>query len=126
MHAGDDALRGIGLAFRDGVISTRGKGRCRCRSIPRSRITRSRVRFEDDVSPPRFSTGYFLLRNRLAMLVETLWKPYPQRVQATRNTIVSVLERIARHGRDWTEAARAAMRDRPGWHARAVVVQGHR
>ena len=53
--------------------------------------------FVDGVSDPRFSTGYFPLRNRLAMLVEThAWKDYPTRVRITRNTVVSVLEQVAR------------------------------
>ena len=35
--------------------------------------------FEDGVSPPRFSSGYFLLRNRFGMLVEThSWKRLPR------------------------------------------------
>ncbi len=111
LHAGDDALRGVGLAFRDGVISDlAAQGSLPLPFYPSFQDYLDPASgFEDSVSPPRFSTGYFLLRNRLAMLVEThSWKPYPQRVQATRNTIVSVLERIARHGRDWAEAARAA------------------
>ena len=42
------------------------------------------------VPPPRFSHGYFLLRNRIAMLVEThSWKEYPVRVRITRNTVHS-------------------------------------
>ncbi len=111
LHAGDDALRGVGLAFRDGVISDlAAQGSLPLPFYPSFQDYLDPASgFEDSVSPPRFSTGYFLLRNRLAMLVEThSWKPYPQRVQATRNTIVSVLERIARHGRDWAESARAA------------------
>ncbi len=40
--------------------------------------------FADSVSPPRFSTGYFQLRNRFGVLVEThSWKTYPVRVKAT-------------------------------------------
>ncbi|UUZ51239.1 hypothetical protein LP420_18065 [Massilia sp. B-10] len=40
--------------------------------------------FVDNVSDPRFSTGYFPLRNRLAMLVEThSWKDYATRVRIT-------------------------------------------
>jgi hypothetical protein len=65
--------------------------------------------FEDSVSDPRFSTGYFQLRNRMAMLVEThSWKEYPVRVRITRNTVVSVLNQVAKHGADWQKAAYAA------------------
>ena len=55
--------------------------------------------FEDGVATPRFSHGYFQLRNRFGMLVEThLWKPYPQYERITRNTILSVLQQVARNG----------------------------
>jgi hypothetical protein len=54
------------------------------------------------MSTPRFSTGYFPLRNRFAMLVEThSWKDYPTRVRITRNAIVSVLSQVAAHGKEW-------------------------
>lgn len=63
----------------------------------------------DSVAPPRFSTGYFWLRNRYAMLVEThAWKDYPTRVRITRNTVLSVLEQMAAHGRAWQAEAHAA------------------
>jgi hypothetical protein len=108
---GDADLRKAGLALRDGTIerlAARG-------SLPLS-FYPSFVEhdnpdsgFQDGVAPPRFSTGYVSLRNRLGMLVEThSWKPYPQRVRATRNTVVAVLEQVAAHGRDWMALARAA------------------
>ena len=111
VHGGDEGLRAAGLALRDGVIADLA----RQGSLPLPFYPSFETRddpssgFVDGVSPPRFSTGYFLLRNRLAMLVEThSWKPYPDRVQATRNTVVSVLERVATHGRDWQQLADAA------------------
>lgn len=62
--------------------------------------------FVDGVSDPRFSTGYFPLRNRFGMLVEThSWKDYPTRVRITRNTVVSVLAQVAEHGKSWQKAA---------------------
>ena len=65
--------------------------------------------FEDGVALPRFSSGYFWLRNRLGMLVEThSWKEYPVRVRITRNTVVSVLEQLAAHGSDWLRMAQQA------------------
>jgi hypothetical protein len=65
--------------------------------------------FVDGVSDPRFSTGYFQLRNRMAMLVEThSWKDYPTRVRITHNAVVSVLQQVAAHGAEWLQAARAA------------------
>ncbi|QWF18972.1 M14 family metallopeptidase [Lysobacter capsici] len=111
VHAGDEALRAVGTAWRDGVIerlSTQG-------SLPLSYYP-SFVEsddptsgFEDSVPPPRFSHGYFQLRNRLGMLVEThSWKDYPTRVRITRNTIVDLLELIAAHGAQWRGQALAA------------------
>ncbi len=65
--------------------------------------------FTDGVSDPRFSTGYFQLRNRIAMLVEThAWKDYPTRVRITRNTVVSTLAQVAEHGAQWIKTAREA------------------
>jgi hypothetical protein len=62
--------------------------------------------FVDSVSDPRFSTGYFQLRNRMAMLVEThSWKDYPTRVRVTHNAFVSVLQQVAAHGKAWQQAA---------------------
>jgi murein tripeptide amidase MpaA len=104
VNAGDAALRAAGRAWRDGVIADlRAAGSLplavypsfATNDDPTSGIT-------DGVAAPRFSHGYFWLRNRLAMLVEThSWKDYPTRVRITRNTVVSVLERIARHGAAW-------------------------
>jgi len=65
--------------------------------------------FEDDPPPPRFSTGYWALRNRFAMLVEThSWKDYPTRVRRTHDTIVAVTELTARDGASWLAAAQRA------------------
>lgn len=111
VHAGDPALRAVGTAWRDGVIADlAAQGSLPLPFYPSFvRHDEPDSGFEDGVSPPRFSTGYFLLRNRLAMLVEThSWKEYPVRVQITRNTIVSVLEHIARQGRDWVRVANEA------------------
>ncbi|MCX7041547.1 MAG: M14 family metallopeptidase [Gammaproteobacteria bacterium] len=111
IHAGDDDLRAAGTQFRDAVLanlSTHG-------SLPLPFYPSFRVNddptsgFEDGVAPPRFSTGYFLQRNRFGMLVEThSWKDYPTRVRITRNTVVAVMEQIAAHGSDWLARAKAA------------------
>ena len=61
------------------------------------------------MAPPRFSHGYFWLRNRMGMLVEThSWKTYPVRVRVTHNAIVSVLEQVAQHGQQWLRVAHEA------------------
>jgi len=94
VHAGDDDLRQAGRAWRDAVIADLARQGSLPLPFYPSFVTEDDPAsgFEDDVSPPRFSLGYFLLRNRLGMLVEThSWKPYPERVRITRNTVVSVL-----------------------------------
>jgi len=122
VHAGDAALREVGRTFRDAVMADlAGQGSLPLPYYP-SFVEHDNPAsgFEDGVSPPRFSTGYFLLRNRLGMLVEThSWKEYPVRVRITRNTVVSVVEQIARHGRDWMRIAREA-------DARATALGGTR
>ncbi len=111
LYAGDEALRPAGKALRDGVIARLAKqGSLPLPFYPSFRRTDDPMSgFEDGVSPPRFSTGYFLLRNRFAMLVEThSWKDYPTRVRITRNTVVALMELISQHGREWQGLARAA------------------
>ena len=110
-HGGDTELRTPGKALRDAVmgdLAARG-------SLPLAFYPSFVVEddptsgFVDGVSAPRFSTGYFLTRNRIGMLVEThSWKDYPTRVRITRNTVVSVLEQMALHGREWLKVAHAA------------------
>lgn len=111
VHAGDQGLREAGLALRTGVIDDLA----RQGSLPLPYYPSFVVQddptsgFEDGVPPPRFSHGYFLLRNRIAMLVEThSWKEYPMRVRITRHTVVSVLEHVARDGASWLSTAKQA------------------
>ncbi|NIK50594.1 M14 family metallopeptidase [Xanthomonas arboricola] len=111
VHAGDATLQRDGTRWRDAVIADLS----RQGSLPLPYYP-SFVHeddptsgFADDVSPPRFSHGYFLLRNRFGMLVEThSWKTYPVRVRVTRNAIVSVLQQAARNGARWRADALAA------------------
>jgi hypothetical protein len=111
LYAGDAELRVAGKAFRDGVIADLAKSG----SLPlpfypafiESDNPLSGVR--DGVAPPRLSHGYFWLRNRFGMLVEThSWKDYPTRVRVTRNVVDSVLTHTARHGAAWRRLAHAA------------------
>lgn len=111
VHAGDEALRPAGRALRDAVIADLA----RQGSLPLPFYMAFRTEddpasgFEDGVMPPRFSTGYFWLRNRFAMLVEThSWKDYATRVAVTRRTVESVLQQVAAHGREWQALAQAA------------------
>ena len=111
VHAGDAGLRTAGLALRTGVIDDLAKqGSLPLPYYPSFVVQDDHTSgFEDGVPPPRFSHGYFLLRNRIAMLVEThSWKEYPVRVRITRNTVVSVLEHVARDGASWLTTAKQA------------------
>jgi len=110
-HAGDDALRPAGRALRDGVIAElAAQGSLPLPFYPSFDVHDDPSSgFTDGVSTPRFSTGYFHLRNRFAMLVEAhSWKDYPTRVQIGRRTILAVLRQVAAHGAAWRQAAHEA------------------
>ena len=111
VHAGDEALRKAGRQWRDAVITDLAA----TGSLPLPYYPSFVVEddpssgFEDNVPPPRFSHGYFWLRNRMGMLVEThSWKTYPVRVAITRNAILSVLQQAHLHGQQWLQVARQA------------------
>ncbi len=111
VHAGDEALRMAGAALRDGVIADLARqGSMPLPFYPSFVVDDDPSSgFTDGVAPPRFSHGYFQLRNRMGMLVEThSWKDYPTRVRITRNAFVSVLQQVAVHGSDWLRTAAAA------------------
>jgi len=111
VYSGDPDLRKAGLALRSNVIKDIAKEGSTPQSYYMSFVKQDDPMsgFMDSVSDPRFSTGYFQLRNRMAMLVEThSWKEYPVRVRITRNTVVSVLDQVAKHGKQWQQAAYAA------------------
>ncbi|MET1163190.1 MAG: M14 family metallopeptidase, partial [Pseudoxanthomonas sp.] len=100
VHAGDAELRKAGRAWRDGVIADLEKqGSLPLPYYPSFVVSDDPASgFEDSVPPPRFSHGYFWLRNRMGMLVEThSWKTYPVRVRITRNAVVSVLDQVAKN-----------------------------
>ncbi len=65
--------------------------------------------FEVSAYLPRFSTGYWPLRNRFSLLVEThSWKDYPRRVRVTHNIIIALADMMAKQGKTWRAAAHAA------------------
>jgi hypothetical protein len=108
VSGGDAALRPAGLALRTGVLNDLAKaGNLPLPFYPSFVVEDDPASgFEDSVSPPRFSTGYFLTRNRFAMLVEThSWQPYAARVQSTATTIRSVVNQTAMRGAAWRAAA---------------------
>jgi len=111
VHAGDELLRKAGRELRDGVIDDLARqGSSPLPFYPSFVVADDPASgFVDGVAPPRFSHGYFYLRNRMGMLVEThSWKDYPARVRATRNAIVSVMTRIANSGASWLALAAEA------------------
>jgi hypothetical protein len=111
VHSADAEFRKAGLALRTNVLDDIAKQGSLPHAFYMSFVETDNPAsgFVDNVSDPRFSTGYFPLRNRLAMLVEThAWKDYPTRVRITRNTVVSVLSQVAQHGDAWLKAAGAA------------------
>ncbi|NIJ99468.1 M14 family metallopeptidase [Xanthomonas cannabis] len=111
VHAGDATLQRDGTRWRDAVLADLKKQGSLPLPYYPSFVHEDDPAsgFADDVSPPRFSHGYFLLRNRFGMLVEThSWKDYPARVRVTRNAIVSVLQQTARNGTQWRADALAA------------------
>ncbi|BDT57023.1 hypothetical protein MasN3_05170 [Massilia varians] len=111
VYSGDPEFRKAGLALRSKVIADIARQGAMPQSYYMSfaKTDDPQSGFIDSVSDPRFSTGYFPLRNRMAMLVEThSWKDYPTRVRVTHNTVISVLEQVAQHGKAWQQAAQAA------------------
>ncbi|GAA5074648.1 M14 family zinc carboxypeptidase [Lysobacter panacisoli] len=111
VHSGDDDLRKAGTALRDGVIDRlAAQGSLPLPFYPSFvKNDEPDSGFEDGVATPRFSHGYFPLRNRIGMLVEThSWRDYPHRVKVTRNTIVALLDLVAANGAQWQQQAQAA------------------
>ena len=111
VNSGDVELQAVGRALRDGIIrrlATQG-------SMPvpfyPSFVEEDDPSsgFSEGVSTPRFSHGYFVLRNRIGILVEThSWRTYPERVRTTRNTVQDLLELVAAHGSQWQAITREA------------------
>ncbi|GJI96629.1 hypothetical protein RugamoR57_33470 [Duganella caerulea] len=120
VHGGDEELKRAGAALQTAVMADlKAQG-----SDPKPYYISFAADddptsgFVDSMATPRFSTGYFPLRNRFAMLVEThSWKDYPTRVRITRNTIVSLLSQVAVHGKEWQKMTQDA-------DARATAMAG--
>ena len=106
VNSGDEALRTAGRGFRDGIIEKlKQRGSLPVAFYPSFEEEDDPASgFADGVSTPRFSHGYFPLRNRVGILVEThSWQPYPNRVRATYNTVLAALELAAEHGPQWRQ-----------------------
>jgi murein tripeptide amidase MpaA/pyruvoyl-dependent arginine decarboxylase (PvlArgDC) len=110
-NAGDSELQKAGLAMKNDVLAElKQKGSLPVGFYPSFNVNDDPSSgFTDSIAPPRFSTGYFYLRNRFGMLVEThSWKDYATRVRITRNTIDAMLRLTAEHGKDWQAVAKQA------------------
>ncbi len=110
-RSGDAELQGAGRQLRDAVIADlAAKGSLPLPFYPSFVVNDDPASgIKHGVSPPRFSHGYFVLRNRLGMLVEThSWKDYRTRVRVTRNVIDSVLAHVAERGGEWMRVAKEA------------------
>lgn len=111
VHAGDVQLRKQGLALRGAIVDAVTAGGAHPLTFYPSFAEDDNPAsgFVDGVATPRFSHGYFQLRNRFGLLVEThSWKEYPVRVKITHDTIIALLDQMAKHGRDWLGIAHAA------------------
>lgn len=111
VNSGDAQLRMAGRALRDAIVERLAQqGSLPLPFYPSFVVNDDPASgFVDGVSPPRFSHGYFGLRNRIGLLVEThSWKDYPTRVRVTRNAVLDLLELAARDGRGWLATAREA------------------
>ena len=108
---GDTLLTAEGQRLQDHVIAQISKNG----SLPLSFYPNFEV--DDDpasgfavsVSTPRYSTGYWALHNRFAILVEThSWKPYAKRERATYQAIAAIVDYAARADAHWSELTTAA------------------
>lgn len=111
LHAGDAALVAEGQALSTALLGAlRRQGADPLPWYPTfQRRDDPSSGFAANVYQPRFSTGYFQLRNRFAVLVEThSWKNYATRVRITRDFIVDLMAQAGRDGARWLAMARAA------------------
>ncbi|MDB5968535.1 MAG: zinc carboxypeptidase family protein [Hydrocarboniphaga sp.] len=111
VYSGDEALRSAGIGLRGDIIKQLSKkGSLPLPFYPSFVVDDDPASgFADNVPSPRFSNGYFALRNRFGVLVEThSWKDYKTRVRITRNTIDALLDLMAQHGDEWLRLTAAA------------------
>lgn len=111
VKSGDAALQAAGRQLRDGLIEGLRKAGSKPLDFYPSFIEHDNPAsgFSDGVPTARFSHGYFPLRNRIGVLVEThSWRTYPERVLATRHSVEQLLRLAHAHGQQWLRTAHAA------------------
>jgi murein tripeptide amidase MpaA len=109
VYSGDERLRAISRSYQNGVLRhLNDNGSMALPFYPSFNESDNPASgFADAVSLPRFSTGYFQLRNRFGVLVEThSWKTYPVRIKATAETIRATLAQVAQNGQSWLATAK--------------------
>ena len=110
-NSGDEGLREAGNGLKDGIIAKLATQGSKPVGFYPSFVEDDNPAsgFIHGVSTPRFSNGYFPLRNRIGILVEThSWRTYPERVRSTYNTVLDALELVATNGTRWLQLARDA------------------
>ena len=110
-NSGDEGLREAGNGLKDGIIAKLATQGSKPVGFYPSFVEDDNPAsgFIHGVSTPRFSNGYFPLRNRIGILVEThSWRSYPERVKATYNTVLDALELVAANGPRWLQLAHEA------------------
>jgi len=107
IHLGDPQLYATGVALRAALIDKlAAQGSLPLPFYPDLAVLDDPASgFQLTAYSPRFSTGYFPMRNRYTVLVEThSWKDYATRVRVSRNAIVGLAELVAAHGVEWRAA----------------------
>lgn len=112
--AGPEALKNAGLALRDHIMTdltqAGNKPLWFYPSFEKDDDPTSGIRAAPQ--PPRFSNGYWGLRNRLGILVEThSWRDYGHRCRSTIAALDSIVKASAANGQPWRAAADAADRE---------------
>ncbi|MBK7860995.1 MAG: peptidase M14 [Archangiaceae bacterium] len=110
-HSGPEALRAIGqIVSTSAFEELKTKGHQPLDFYPSFQKDDDPASgFSYGVPPPRLSNGYWNLKNRFVVLVEThSWKPYLERVKATYDVCLALLSRAAEQGPRWLEVAHAA------------------
>ncbi len=111
IHQSAVSMRATGIAIRDAVIADlAAKGSLPLPFYPNLiEEDNPASGFAESAYHARFSTGYWALRNRYSLLLEThSWKDYKTRVRVTVNTLVSLVQETAAHGAGWLKLAKAA------------------
>ncbi len=110
-NSGDEALREAGRALKDGIVAKLAtQGSLPVGFYPSFVVDDNPASgFIHGVATPRFSHGYYPLRNRIGILLEThSWRDYAHRVRTTYNTVLDALELTAANASQWQALAQQA------------------